>query len=157
MAGRIFAIQNDGSPHPMTETPYADEDLFQRLLSDYPDLLVGDQIDEAAPRRWMLVSREVGVPLEAEGSDTFSADHLFLDQDGVPTLVEVKRSSDHRIRREVVGQMLDYAAHAVAHWRTDAIRARFEGQCAQGGADPMAQVAEFRCRSQRRRGGRGRE
>jgi len=143
MAGRIFAIQKDGTLHPMTEAPYADEDLFQRLLSDYPDLLVGEQINEETPRRWMLVSREVGVPLEAEGGDTFSVDHLFLDQDGVPTLVEVKRSSDHRIRREVVGQMLDYAAHAVAHWRPDAIRTRFEGQCAQGGADPMAQVAEL--------------
>jgi len=143
MGGRIFAIQEDGTLHPMAEAPYADEDLFQRLLSDYPDLLVGEQIDEASPRRWVLVSREVGVPLEAEGGDTFSVDHLFLDQDGVPTLVEVKRSSDHRIRREVVGQMLDYAAHAVAHWRPDAIRAQFEGQCAQGGVDPMAQIAEL--------------
>ena len=31
----------------------------------------------------------------------------------MPTLVEVKRSSDTRIRREVVGQMLHYAANAV--------------------------------------------
>jgi hypothetical protein len=31
-----------------------------------------------------------------------------LDQDAVPTLVEVKRSSDTRIRREVMGQMSDY-------------------------------------------------
>jgi hypothetical protein len=31
----------------------------------------------------------------------------------VPTLLEVKRSSDTRIRREVVGQMLDYAANGV--------------------------------------------
>lgn len=61
MAGRIFAIQRDNTLQAMEEAPYADEDLFQRLLSDYPDLLVGDQIDEASPRRWMLVSREVGV------------------------------------------------------------------------------------------------
>lgn len=30
--------------------------------------------------------------------------------------MEVKRSSDTRIRREVVGQMLDYAANAVKYW-----------------------------------------
>jgi hypothetical protein len=34
----------------------------------------------------------------------------------VPTLVEVKRSDDTRIRREVVGQMLDYAANGVVYW-----------------------------------------
>src|SRR5262249_3604083 len=31
----------------------------------------------------------------------WSVDHLFLDQDAVRTLVEVKRGSDTRIRREV--------------------------------------------------------
>lgn len=36
-------------------------------------------------------------------------DHLFVDQDAIPTLVEVKRSSDTRIRREVVGQLLEYS------------------------------------------------
>src|SRR4051794_12230288 len=41
------------------------------------------------------------------GSSRWSLDHLFVDQEGVPTLVEVKRSSDTRARREVVAQMLD--------------------------------------------------
>jgi hypothetical protein len=56
----------------------------------------------------------------------WSVDHLFLDQDAIPTIVEVKRSSDTRIRREVVGQMLDYAANAVVYWAVEAIRAEFE-------------------------------
>ena len=51
---------------------------------------------------------------------------LFLDQDAIPTIVEVKRSSDTRIRREVVGQMLDYAANAVLYWPADRLRASFE-------------------------------
>jgi hypothetical protein len=63
-------------------------------------------MDEELPRRWLLVSREVGVPLQEEGAGQMSLDHLFLDQGAVPTLVEVKRGSDTRIRREVVGQML---------------------------------------------------
>ena len=82
-------------------------------------------------------------PLEEEGGDQFSVDHLFLDQDGVPTLVEVKRSSDHRIRREVVGQMLDYAAHAVAYWHVETIRGRFEAQCDGQGRDPAEQVGQL--------------
>jgi hypothetical protein len=52
-------------------------------------------------------------------------DHLFLDQDAVPTLVEVKRSSDMRIRREVVGQMLDYAANAARYWPVERMREYF--------------------------------
>ena len=44
--------------------------------------------------------------------DRWSVDHLVIDQDAVPTLVEVKRGDNTELRREVVGQMLDYAAHA---------------------------------------------
>jgi hypothetical protein len=40
----------------------------------------------------------------------------------VPTLVEVKRSSDTRIRREVVGQLLEYAANIDVYWPSDRIR-----------------------------------
>ena len=40
--------------------------------------------------------------------------------------MEVKRSTDTRLRREVVGQMLDYAANAVVYWPLETLRARFE-------------------------------
>ncbi len=49
----------------------------------------------------MLVSREMNVPGEEDGGARWSLDHLFLDQDAIPTLVEVKRSTDTRIRRAV--------------------------------------------------------
>lgn len=44
----------------------------------------------------------------------------------MPTIVEVKRSTDTRIRREVIGQMLDYAANGVVYWSVDRLRAEFE-------------------------------
>ena len=84
-------------------------------------MLSGYQINPGAPRRWLLVKREAGLPSEIEGINRWSVDHLFLDQEGIPTLVEVKRSSDSRIRREVVGQMLDYAANAVVYWPIEQI------------------------------------
>src|SRR5262249_51904139 len=90
----------------------------------YPNLLPGDQMDRAAPRRWLLISREMGVPSQEDGGNRMFLDHLFLDQDAIPTLIEVKRSSDPGIRREVVGQMLDYAANAVVYWPVEAVRAR---------------------------------
>ncbi len=101
MTGRIFLLDGDNL-RPMDEQPYDSEDLLQRLLAEYPDLLAGDQIDDTDPRRWLLVQREAGVPDRDDGYNRWSVDHLFLDQDGIPTLVEVKRSSDTRWRSTVV-------------------------------------------------------
>jgi hypothetical protein len=61
----------------------------------------------------------------------------------VPTLVEVKRSSDTRARREVVAQMLDYAANAVVYWPVETIRGRFEARCEREGTDPDQALAEI--------------
>jgi hypothetical protein len=127
----------------LKEHPYDSEGLLQELLAKYPNLLAGDQMDAEDPKRWLLVSREMGVPGEGEGGDRWSLDHLFLDQDAIPTLVEVKRSSDTRIRREVVGQMLDYAANAIEYWPVETIRARFEKTCELQRIDPATVLAAF--------------
>jgi hypothetical protein len=92
--------------------------VLQRLLAKFPDLLAGDQVTSGEARRWILIDRESAVPDSEDGGGRWSVDHLFLDQDAVPTLVEVKRSSDTRIRREVVGQLIDYAANAVVYCRS---------------------------------------
>jgi hypothetical protein len=106
----------------LEETGYVEETVLQDYLVDYPDLLPGDQITPEDPRRWLLVAQEMGVPGEEEGGNRWSLDHLFLDQDGVPTFVECKRSTDTRARREVVAQMLDYAANGIEYWSMDRLR-----------------------------------
>ena len=133
MAGRIYLLNGDSKLIAMEEAPYDSESLLQKLLADHPDLLAGDQINAEEPRRWLLVTREMAVPGEQDGAGRWSLDHLFLDQDAIPTLVEVKRSSDTRIRREVIGQMLDYAANAVAYWPVEEIKAKFESRCKEDG------------------------
>lgn len=143
MSGKIYLIQDDNTLQALSQRPYANEDLLQTLLAQYPDLLAGEQMNETSPRRWLLVSREVTIPDDEEGAGRLSLDHLFLDQDAIPTLVEVKRSSDTRIRREVVGQMLDYAANAVVYLPVEAIRAGFEATCDNQGDDPTQLVAEL--------------
>jgi hypothetical protein len=142
MAGRIFLL-GDGKAYlvPMQEAAYDSEKLLQELLAEYPDLLAGDQIDADEPRRWLLVTREMKVPGEEGGYGRWSLDHLFLDQEAVPTLVEVKRSTDIRIRREVVGQMLDYAANAVAYWPAEKIRTIYESRCEEEEIDPEEELA----------------
>ncbi len=67
MGGNIYLLQEGGELVPMAEEAYDSEDLLQRLLADYPSLMAGDQIDTAEPRRWLLVSREAGVPSHEGG------------------------------------------------------------------------------------------
>lgn len=127
----------------MEKSGYLSEDHLQRLLASYPDLIPGDGIDTTSPRRWLLIAREVGVPREESGGSFWALDHLFLDQDGVPTLVEVKRGDDTRLRREVVGQMLDYAANGVAYWPVGRLQSLFEATCVARGEDPETVLTSF--------------
>lgn len=118
----IFLLGADQSLQKMPSVEYDSEDLLQSLIESYPELIVGEQIDPDDPPRWFVVAREAGIPDAEESGSRWAVDHLLLDQSGKPTFVEVKRSTDTRIRREVVGQMLDYAANAVVYWPVDRVR-----------------------------------
>lgn len=143
MAQGIFIIQKDGSLVELSKHPYESEALLQKLLAQYPNLLCGDNVGQESPTRWLLVKREMGIPDNIEAGDRWSLDHLFLDTKGIPTLVEVKRSSDSRIRREVVAQMLDYAANAIIHWPIDRIQREFETTVEQQGEDSAVVLQKF--------------
>jgi hypothetical protein len=143
MGTGIYLIQEGGQLLEMIEQPYGREELLQELLVQHPSLLAGGQINSEEPRRWLLVTREASLADDHDVGARWSVDHLFLDQDAIPTLVEVKRSSDTRIRREVVGQMLDYAANAVMYWPIEFLRTCFEATCKEGGTDPEAVLADF--------------
>lgn len=122
MSAKIFLLGKSNVLTEVEETQYASESVLQDLLARFPNLLAGDEMTPNAPRRWLLVSREMPVPDGDDGSGRWSLDHLFLDQDATPTFVECKRSSDTRARREVVAQMLDYAANGSRYWSINAIR-----------------------------------
>lgn len=143
MSGGIFVIGSDERLVEMTAASYDSEQVLQELLEKYPSLIAGDQVDPETPRRWLLVSREVGLASERDGGNRWALDHLFLDQDAVPTLVEVKRITDTRIRREVIGQMLDYAANAVVYLPVETIRSRFEESHRSRSSDPDTVLREF--------------
>ena len=117
----------------MTKQHYLSEAVLQELLASNPGLLDGD--NEASDRRWLLVKREVPVPDREEAdSGRWSVDHLFLDQDGVPTLVEVKQSTNTQIRREIVGQLIEYGANAAVNWSVESIRGAFYSRDRDDGA-----------------------
>lgn len=143
MEEQIFILNSDNSLVELNEKEFVNEQQLQELLSNYPKLISGSQIDSDEPRKWILISREFGVPDEEFGNNRWAIDHLFLDQEGIPTLVEVKRSTDTRIRREVVGQMLDYAANAVLYWSIDEIKNSYERYCEKNEINPEINLQEL--------------
>jgi len=140
MNSEIFHISSKGDLIELNQSEYSSEDLLQSLLAKYPSLIPGNQIDELNPRKWMFISREMSIPDSEESGGRWSLDHLFVDQDGIPTLIETKRSTDTRIRREIVGQMLDYAANATSYWTVDKIQAQFEARCNTDNIDPELEL-----------------
>jgi len=141
MADDVIFVRQGGELVALAVAPYEAEAVLQELLEHYPQLLAGYQMRRSDPRRFLLVCREAPVA-DQYGAGRWSLDHLFVDQDAVPTFVEVKRSSDTRIRREVVGQMLDYAANGTRYWGDGTLAQLFERACADIGRDPAAALQE---------------
>lgn len=142
MDGGIY-LEQDGELVEMTEHAYPKEDVLQERLAEFPRLLAGDQMNPESPRDWALIAREAGIPDHEDGGGRWSADHLFIDQDAIPTLVEVKRSSDTRIRREVVGQALDYISHACINWDAETLETHFTNTWNERERDPEDILADL--------------
>jgi len=79
---------------------YSNEAHLQQLLAEHPALVPGVGPDA-------VVCREFA-------SGVGPADVVVLDRDGNLTSVECKLASNRQVRREVVGQVLDYASRL---WR----------------------------------------
>ena len=94
------------------------EPALQSLLQNYPELIPGKQIepDSDDPPRFVLLRREMPV-------SGMSLDHLFVDQRGILTLVEAKLMQNPELRvRDVIGQIIEYAANAFDLWASGAAR-----------------------------------
>ena len=141
MPERIYTSTGDGKLEALEETRFPTEDALQALIAEHPELLDGEQIRPGDARRWILVTREKGIAASAGEGARWSVDHLIIDQDAVPTLAEVKRGSNPEIRRTIVGQLLEYAAHASETWTAEELRGMFERQAEARGRDAEAELA----------------
>ena len=129
MSDRIY-VRTDGKMEVLMAKPFDDEqeDVLQKLIAEHPDLVSGGQIRPGNPLRWILITREQGIAEEFGYGNRWAVDHLLIDQDARPTLVEVKRRKNPEVRRAVVGQLLEYAAHARRSWDIDDLRRTFEAR-----------------------------
>ncbi len=141
MAERIYTIVGQERLAALEEEPFSSEDELQTLIAEHPELLDGEQIRPGDPRRWILITREKGIAKTSDTAACWAIDHLIIDQDAMPTLVEVKRGSNPEIRRTIVGQMLEYAAHAARTWTAVELRQTFEESTNAKGLDPSAELA----------------
>jgi hypothetical protein len=89
------------------EEGFATEAELQEFLREHPDLMPLEEIDLNAPGL-LCIGWEVGLASGAE-------DILYIDRNGLLTVVETKLRKNPQARREVVGQVLEYAAQ-MATW-----------------------------------------
>ena len=140
MTERIYTRDQQGRLEPLEEERFSTEDELQALIAEHPEVLDGEQMRQDDPLRWILITREQGIAeSSSDATARWAVDHLIVDQDAVPTLVEVKRGRNPEIRRTIVGQMLEYAAHAARTWSADTLRRAFE----ESTDDPDAELGKL--------------
>jgi hypothetical protein len=92
-----FLIRTSGGPwREPASTGYENESALQEILYSHPALVPGVFGEPVACREFQ--------------SDIGPADVVIIDAEGSITLVECKLASNSQIRREIVGQTLDYAS-----------------------------------------------
>jgi hypothetical protein len=123
MSSVFFVGESGDTVAELLPVPFKQEEDLQKLIANSPRVLDSALTGDT---RWKLIAREFKVP---GSSGKYSLDALFVDQDGVPVLAEVKRASDVRIRREILGQLIDYITKFEMHMDSASLRARFEQSC----------------------------
>ncbi len=138
MSERIFKRRED-SIEEIEQAPFKDEKEIQTLIARHHELI----IPKNAEYKLLLIRKEMGVPEQFEGGNRWSLDHLFVGSDIKPILVEVKRSSDSRIYREVIGQMMDYAANGSKYWTKDVLKNDLENSLKNDERDVETAISEL--------------
>lgn len=127
--GIIYMVDGDQLRRMEPSAP-ENEGRMQELVAQYPELITDGDGD------LLLIAREPSIG-DGEVTGRWALDHLFVTREAVPVLVELKRASDTRIRREDVGQLIDYAANASAHWEAGTIANSFAKTAGAGRADEI--------------------
>ncbi len=98
----ILIRQGDGTWREPIPIGYALEAELQMILAEHPELIPGVDAEAQTCREFH--------------SGAGPADLIIVDSDGEITVVECKLAANPQIRREIIGQMFDYAS---ALWKMD--------------------------------------
>lgn len=126
-----FLVRDSGQLVAMQEELIAEARVLQSLLLTQPSLLAGTQQDSKPSKRWLVVARE-----QAGDGERWTADHLFLDEEAIPTLVIVGQGDAPEQWRAKLGQVLEFAANISDLWPLPMTRFSFLQNCATKGVLP---------------------
>lgn len=121
----------------VTEQKFENEAALQNILYEAPEVIPIDKLAENVAKPKLFV-KEAGLP----GSG--NTDLIGVDQDGGISIIECKLATNPDIRRKVIGQVLEYAAHLwqMTYEQFDNICSRAEGWGEKRLADAMRDVME---------------
>ena len=125
-------VEDHAHLHKIQEPLREDEDWLQRYLAAHPELLPMRDL-EGIESNLRLVGREL------EGIDL-----LFVDREGLLTVVETKLEDNAEARRRVVAQLQDYAA-MLSKWDVDDLCfyiAKQRGSAFIEGLDDLKKLSE---------------
>ena len=105
---------NQGKPSVLKRLPLTKNQLqegwLQSLIHNYPSILPAEEIEP-------IFSPLVSLGKEV-GAGSWSIDNLYISPQGYLTIVETKLWRNPEARREVVGQIIEYAKE-VSTWTFD--------------------------------------
>jgi hypothetical protein len=100
-------VVRGGKPQMVEAEAFESEAILQGYLETFPSLIPLEGVQEH-PAPLLVIGREVSVP-------PGSIDLLLIDTEGVLTIVETKMARNPESRRQVMGQILEYASY-ISRW-----------------------------------------
>ncbi len=107
---KLFVV-GEGKTQILEPQSFDNESILQDILEKFPEVTALDELGVSEP--FLVIGREVATPAGY-------IDVLCIDGDGVLTVIETKLARNAQIRREVVGQVLEYVAQ-VSKWRAQEV------------------------------------
>ena len=95
---KLFIVEG-GETRILEDQGFDNEKLLQDVLEKFPEFIALDDLGVVEP--FIVIGREVETPAGY-------IDVLCIDGDGVLTVIETKLARNSQIRREVIGQVLEY-------------------------------------------------
>jgi ElaB/YqjD/DUF883 family membrane-anchored ribosome-binding protein len=113
----IIVQDADGDARVLRSKPFAYEEILQKNIAQVPDLISLETVSDE-PISFLTIGQEWP-------AGTGRADIVLVGSDAILTIVETKLSRNPEARREVIAQLLEYAAY-LSEWTIYEIQSRAE-------------------------------
>lgn len=117
-----IVVKDSSGSVPLSVVEFDSEQELENLIAEHPELLADDgDADEAQAPALFFVAKQLRLPGAGK------LDLLFVTNDGLLVVVEVKLAKNNEARREVVAQAIDYVS-ALTSLTIDELDERVNGR-----------------------------